>query len=168
MNTKKHYTIAIVTGNTQSDYYAKLISGFCSAAKDFDVNIILLTEQELPTYCIDINDDNTGNYRYQFHSIYQYTPFLKPDAAIITYGSISAFTSESQKNSFLEIFSDIPYLMIEDTSPNENVPSLFADNYTGISICVEHLILDHGYKKIAFLSGPANNFDAKKRLHQSA
>ncbi len=164
MKNKKRYTIAIVTGNTQSDYSAKLISGFCSAAKDSDINILLLTEQELPTYCIDINDDNTGNYRYQFHSIYQYAPFLKPDAAIITYSSISAFTSDKQKKSFLEIFSDIPHLMIEDTSPDENIPSIFADNYNGISICVKHLIHDHGYKKIAFLSGPANNFDAQKRL----
>lgn len=161
----KHYTIAIITGNTQSDYSKKLTEGFYDAAKNEDVNLILLTEQELPPYCIDIITDNTAtNYRYQFHSIYQYTNFIKPDAAIITYGSISAFTSKTQKENFLSLFSNIPYLMLEDTAQDTNVPYLSTDNYNGMSECVEHLIQHHGYKNIAFLSGPIDNHDARERL----
>lgn len=162
---EKHYTIAIATGNTQSDYSIKLMEGFYAAAKDADVNLVLLTEQELPPYCLDIiTDTNAVTYRYQFHSIYEYTHFIKPDAAIITYGSISSFTAKDQKRDFLSLFAGIPYLMLEDDALDENVPYLSTDNYNGMKKCIEHLIVDHGYRKIAFLSGPEGNHDAQERL----
>lgn len=162
---KKHYTIAVMTGDTQSDYSEELMRGFYTSAREEGVNIILLMGPQMPTYCTDIVTSSiTGNYRYQFNSIYQYTHFMKPDAAVITYGSLSAFYSEQSKQNFLAQFSDIPYLVIEDTSGDENVPYLDTDDYSGMKACIEHLIVDHGYRKIAHLSGPENNHDAQERL----
>lgn len=54
--------------------------------------------------------------------------------------------------------------MIEDKSLDDEVPYLIIDNYSGMKACVEHLIEEHGYHKIAFLGGPKNNYDAGERL----
>lgn len=163
--TQKRYTIAVMTGDTQSDYSEELMRGFYTSAREEGVNIVLLMGPQMPTYCTDIVTSSiTGNYRYQFNSIYQYAHFIKPDAIIVTYGSLSAFYSEQSKKSFLDQFSDIPYLVIEDRSLDEDVPYLDTDNYSGMRACVEHLLVDHGYRKIAFLSGPRGNHDSEERL----
>ncbi len=162
---EKQYTIAVMTGDTQSDYSEELMRGFYTGAREEGVNIVLLMGPQMPTYCTDIVTSSlTGNYRYQFNSIYQYAHFIKPDAMIITYGSLAAFNAEQGKRNFLAQFSDIPYLVIEDKSLDENVPYLDTDNYNGMKACIEHLIVDHGYQKIAFLGGPEKNYDSEERI----
>ncbi len=161
----KQFTIAVMVGDTQSDYSEELMRGFYAAAREEGVNIVLLMGPQMPEYCTDIVTSSiTGNYRYQFNSIYQYTHFIKPDAAVISYGTLSAFYAEQSKQSFIEQFSDIPCIVIEDESTDENVPYICIDNYSGMKANVEHLIVDHGYRKIAFLSGPKNNFDSEERM----
>lgn len=165
-NTReKQYTIAVMVGDTQSDYSEELLRGFYAGAREEGVNIVLLMGPQMPTYCTDIVTSSiTGNYRYQFNSIYQYTHFLKPDAAIISYGTLSAFNSEQSKQSFFELFSDTPYIIIEDESNDDDILYMVTDNYSGMKACVEHLMDDHGYRKIAFLSGPKDNHDSQERL----
>ncbi len=162
---EKQYTIAVMTGDTQSDYSEELMRGFYTSAREEGVNIVLLMGPQMPSYCTDIMTSSlTGNNRYQFNSIYQYAHFIKPDAMVITYGSLSAFNSGQDKQTFLEQFSDIPYLVVEDKTLDDNVPYFEVDNYTGMKACMEHLIVDHGYQKIVFLSGPKDNYDSEERM----
>lgn len=164
-SAKKRYTIAIMLGDTQSDYSEALLRGFCTCAKEEDVNILFLMGPQMPQYCTDILSCSIeGNYNYQFDTIYNYTHFLKPDALIITYGSLSIFNNVKNKQLFLDQYADIPYLLLEDFSEDPKIPYLLADNYNGMRACIEHLVCDHKYKKIAFLSGPKNNRDSAERL----
>jgi len=120
---------------------------------------------QIPEYCADIVTSSlTGNYRYHFNSIYQYAHLIKPDAMVITRSVLRVFESVGEKQTFLEQFSDIPYLIVGDKSEDENVPYLVVDNYNGMKGCVEHLIKEHGYRQIAYLSGPKENHSAWERL----
>lgn len=161
----KKITIAVMTGSVQSDYALEMMRGFYTSSRDNGIHMITLMGPQSPTSCADIvNSGTSTNYTDQFNSVYQYVHFLKPDAIIVTYGSVSGFITEQSKQSFLDMFSDIPCLMIEDESFSEKIPSLTADNYSGMKACVNHLVADHGYRKIAFLSGPKGNYDAEERL----
>lgn len=161
----KRFTIAIMLGDTQSDYSEDLLRGFYTCAKEEDINILFLMGPQTPQYCKDILSCSIdGDYNYQFDTIYDYVHFTKPDALIITYGSLSIFNNNNDKASFLKQYEDIPYLLLEDTPEGCDAPYLIADNYHGMKACIEHLILDHGYKNIAFLSGPRNNKDSCERL----
>lgn len=161
---EKTYTIAVMTGEIQSDYSEELIRGFCAAAKEENVNLVLLMGPQVPSYCSDImSASGSGNDGYQFDSIYQYAHFVKPDAIVITYGSLATFYSDQTKEEFLQQFKDIPCIMIEEFSDSEKVPYLTQDNYGGMVACVEHLIVDHGYRRIAFLSGPKGRYGAETR-----
>lgn len=66
-SAKKRYTIAIMLGDTQSDYSEALLRGFCTCAKEEDVNILFLMGPQMPQYCTDILSCSIeGNYNYQF------------------------------------------------------------------------------------------------------
>lgn len=43
------------------------------------------------------------------------------------------------------------------------VPSIVADNGTGLRELVDHLVVDHGYRRLAFIGGPDSNEDAQAR-----
>lgn len=159
------YTIAIMLGDTQSDYSEDLLRGFYTCAKEENVNILFLMGPQTPQYCKDILSCSIdGDYNYQFETIYDYVHFTSVDALIVTYGSLSIFNNNQNKEKFLEQYQNIPYLLLEDTPDENDAPYLIADNYQGMRACVEHLVLQHGYRKVAFLSGPRSNKDAVERL----
>lgn len=160
---KRRYTIAIMVGDIQSDYSEELLCGFFACAKEENVNIVFLMGPQIPQYCTDILALNLdGNYNYQFDTIYDYVSFVNADALIIIYGSVSSFCNVENKSEFLKRYANIPYLILEDTA--EHAPYQISDNFSGMHACVEHLVVDHGYRKIAFLSGPRTNREANERM----
>ena len=162
---KKTYTIAVMSGSLQSDYVLEMMKGFHASAYDHKVNTILFLGPQIPANCKEIVDARiTENCSVQFSTIYQYTHFIKPDAVIITYGSLSSLLNKQSKDDFLDMLSGIPCLMLEDEFPGRDVPCITADNYNGMCQCIRHLVGDHGFTRISFLSGPKDNYDANERL----
>lgn len=162
---KKRTTIAIICGNAISSYSTELIEGFKACAKEEDVNLVFLTGPHIPRYCKDILTGSFAwDYDYQFHAIYKYVQYLKPDALIIEYGLLSQFKHVPNIEEFVKGFEGIPYLILGDKVENPNVPYLTGGNYHGMKENVEHLIHVHGYKKIGFVAGPDRNFDSNQRM----
>ena len=56
----------------------------------------------------------------------------------------------------------LPVVLINTQLPGSEFPSLSIDNYRGASAMVEHLV-EAGHRRIAFIGGPADNFDARER-----
>ncbi len=162
---KKRYTIAIMLGDMESDYSGELLKGFYTCAQKEDVNIVYLMGPRIPQYCADIlKTDSEEDYSYQFDTVYAYAHFTKPDALIISYAALAYYHTREDKEAFLNQHSDIPCLMIGEKLEGFNVPYMMSDNYKGMCTCIEHLVVDHGYRKVAFLSGPKTNMDAVERV----
>lgn len=165
MTENKNLTIAVLMGDTYNEYANELMSGFYSCAKKENVNLIFLMRSSLPRNTNNILSDMTGgDFQVHFSSIYDYVPLFKPDALILSYGSLSIFSDTPSKEALFSYYKDIPCLLLKDISDNPDIPYLVADNYVGMCECIEHLITEHGYKKIAFLAGPAGNHDSNERL----
>lgn len=165
MPGKCRKTIAIICGNAVSSYAADLMEGFQACAREEDVNLVFLSGPHIPRYCKDILTESFAwDYDYQFHSIYRYVHYLKPDAIIIAYGMLSQFKYVPNINEFAKGFEGIPYLILGDKVDDSDVVSLTGGNYYGMKENVEHLIRDHGYKKIGFVAGPKRNFDSNQRM----
>ena len=165
MADKKRKTIAIVMGNAISSYSTDLVEGFRMCAKEEDVNLVFLTGPHLPRYCKDILSGSfSWDYEYQFHTIYDYVHYIKPDAIIVAYGLLSQFKYVPNINEFIKKFDGIPCLVLGDRVDNPDIPYLTGGNYHGMKETVEHLIKVHGYKKIGFVAGPRRNFDSNQRL----
>ena len=158
-------TIGIMLGDVESDYTVELVRGFYSCAREENVNIVFMLGPQIPQYCADILAYNLdGDYNYQFDTIYDYVHYMQFDVLIIATGSLSYYYHNYDKKAFLESHAKVPYILIQDISDTEKVPYLISDNYAGMRSCMEHLVKDHGYKKIAFLSGPKVNIEAQERL----
>lgn len=165
MAEKKRKTIAIVMGNAISSYSTDLVEGFRVCAKEEDVNLVFLTGPHLPRYCKDILSGSfSWDYEYQFHTIYDYVHYIKPDAIIVAYGLLSQFKYVPNINEFIKKFEGIPCLVLGDQVDDPNIPYLTGGNYHGMKEVVEHLIKVHGYKKIGFVGGPKRNFDSNQRM----
>ncbi len=165
MGEKKRPTIAIMAGNAESEYFAKLVAGFRNCAKEEDVNLIFLMGPHIPRYCKDILSGSFAwDYDYQFHTVYDYVHFIKPDAIIVAYGSLSHFKYIPDVDEFVARFKDIPTLVLGDYVEDPEVPHLIGGNYSGMRECIRHLVEDHGYKKIGFVGGPRRNYDSNRRL----
>ncbi|MEP7043054.1 MAG: LacI family DNA-binding transcriptional regulator [Dokdonella sp.] len=57
----------------------------------------------------------------------------------------------------------LPTVLMNTRVPGGKYVSLSIDNYGGAYMMTQHLV-HHGYRRIAFIGGPANNFDADERL----
>ena len=165
MREDKRPTIAIMAGNAESEYFAKLVAGFRNCAKEEDVNLIFLMGPHIPRYCKDILSGSFAwDYDFQFHTVYDYVHFIKPDAIIVAYGSLSHFKHVPDVDEFVARFKGIPTLVLGDYVQDPEVPHLIGGNYSGMRECVRHLVEDHGYKKIGFVGGPRRNYDSNRRM----
>ena len=165
MREKKRPTIVIMAGNAESEYVEKLMAGFRNCAKEEDVNLIFLMGPHIPRYCKDILSGSFAwDYDYQFHTVYDYVHFIKPDAIIVAYGSLSHFKSVPDIDEFVARFKGIPTLVLGDYVEDPEVPHLIGGNYNGMRECVRHLVEDHGYRKIGFVGGPNRNYDSNRRI----
>ena len=165
MGEKKRPTIVIMAGNSESEYVVKLMAGFRNCAKEEDVNLIFLMGPHIPRYCKDILSGSFAwDFDYQFHTVYDYVHFIKPDAIIVQYGSLSHFKYVPDVDEFVARFKGIPTLVLGDYVEDPDVPHLIGGNYSGMKECIRHLVEDHGYRKIAFMGGPRRNYDSNRRL----
>ena len=59
--------------------------------------------------------------------------------------------------------NSLPTVLINTHLPDASYPVLSIDNYGGARTMVTHLV-QAGHRKLAFIGGPADNFDARERL----
>ena len=162
---KRYPTIAVLMGDRNKENAHELITGFYSCAKKEKVNLVFLIRSSIPRNTNHILSDMTGeDFQVRFSSIYDYTPVFKPDVLILAYGSLSSFSDTPDKEKLLEYYKDIPCIILKDISQKEDISYLNADNYAGMRECIEHLVRDHGYKKVAYVAGTKNNRDSQERL----
>ena len=81
-------------------------------------------------------------------------------------GSLSGYSGAGLYQQFLERFGDHPYVVLQEKVNDEfgNRTSIVIENYQSYYQCVQHIVVDHGYRRIAYVSGPAGHPDARERL----
>ena len=162
---KTRKTIAIIIGNAISSYSIEMMEGFQACARRENLNLVFFTGPYLSNYYKDILTGSfSWDYEYQFHTIYDYVHYLKPDAIIVAYGLLSTFKYVPDIDEFVKHFEGIPCMVLGDKVKDPNIPSLTGGTYIGMRACIEHLVDVHGYKKIGFVAGPERNFDSNQRM----
>ena len=74
------------------------------------------------------------------------------------------FRSEFVDGAFLDrnLPSDLPAVLLDSPVDHARYPSINIDNIAGAQAMVKHL-LDAGHPSVAFITGPAGNYDAQER-----
>ncbi len=158
MKDKNRLTIGLMVHHLDNDYSKLLLKGAVKAACELDINLVILPGRSLNC---QMNDKKFAAYEYQYNTIYSYASSCNLDALIVSAGTVGQFVTKEEFKKFLDGFDGLPIV----TTENDIVgyPCIRLSG-SGIKNIVNHLINEHGKKKIAFVSGPEGNSDADERL----
>ena len=161
---EKKLTIGVLIGNANSAHSINTLHGIRQAAKETGVNVITFLGVHTSYFYRDFFAEEES-YDYQVTTVFDFVKLAKVDALIISYGELVIFLNEKERKTFLDKFDNIPYVILEEFTEKKNVRYQIADNYKGMRSVVEHLVIDHGYRRFACLRGPEGNKDADERFH---
>lgn len=161
--SEKGKTICVMIGDISYDYTLELMNGINDAAEREGVQLFYMTGKQNHGIPVDPDKENETISRY--NSIYDYASLIGADAYIISCGSLSGFESDVAYQQFLKRFEGSAFVALQKDinidGPRKS--SITIDNYSSCCQCIEHLIHVHGYKKIAFVSGPKVHPEARER-----
>lgn len=146
-------TCAFLIDYYGGDYQLGLMKGVEDAAIGYDDNLVVAVGRWLQAP----NPIDAAQ-----NSIYRQLRQPGTDAIIAGAGCLSHFVSAEQLGEFYQSFSPLPLVSISVHVPG--TPSLVVDNRRGQQVVVEHLILAHGCRNIAYIRGPLTSFEARERF----
>lgn len=119
----RRYTVGVLIGNAHTSHPRGVIKGICERARGENIKVVFfLGTQTNIFYREMIRED----YDYQYNTIYDYAMLGQMDVLIIAYGSLCIFREDSDLNEFLARFPEIPYVLLEDISPEKRGVHLIA------------------------------------------
>lgn len=165
----KKITVGVLAGNICAVYSDDLLKGLVHRAADEEYDVRTLFFMGAHANCFDElyyyqGGNKEQKYLFQYNTVFDYAKLGKLDVLIVVFSSFYLYMGET-KEQFFDRFADltIPIIIVGDEY--KDCISVNSDNSDGIRKCMEHLIKEHGCKKIAYLGGPKeNNRDAKERF----
>lgn len=141
LSSKRTHTIGVVLPDLHGEFFSELVRGIDQVARE--------------------------QGRYLLVSSYHGHPEEQGAALRAMRGRVDGLLvmSPSVDASFLagNLDPKMPVVLISTQVPDSNLVSLRIDNHRGAEAMVEHLV-SQGHRRIAFIAGPDNNFDARERL----
>ena len=160
----KVYHIGVMIGNVHTQHPMELISGICEAAKTERVNITFFVGAQGNALDFWKDDENDlYAYNYQYNSLYDYSLIAGLDALIISYGTLCIYLDEDNREAFASKYRNVPLVILEEYDEESCDSFIISDNFGSMYKIMEHLLTDHGYQDILYLSGPQNNTDSNER-----
>jgi DNA-binding LacI/PurR family transcriptional regulator len=132
-------------------YNCKIWEGISDVAKEQDANVIAFSGGPL-------HDPN--GFGIQHNIVYDLVNVDMLDGLILLGGAISTYLSSDEKQAFYHRYTSKPLICVGEHS--QEFPSIVLNNTTGLRMILEHLIVEHGYRRIGFITGGAN-IDAQER-----
>ncbi len=146
---KKRPTIGLQITNLIQEYPKQIFKGVTDMAQELDVNLIIFRGE---------SPNTPYGYGYQCNVIYDLIHADYIDALIVASGTLCNYIPAEEFNNYLSKFKSIPLISL--SVPVKGIPSILIDNSNGIREAVEHLVLVHNRKKIAFIKGAESNPEA--------
>ena len=147
-------TISILVGQASESYQSAFISGFQERAFEFGYDVLVFSMYE--------KYQNNKEREIGQSSIFELVPYEKTDAFILLLDTIQTPGVASRIEETIKERSTAPVLVIEKNS--EYFRSVKPNHYQGVKSLIDHLIEEHGYTDIAFLSGKSWHPYSKERI----
>jgi len=145
--------IGLQTSRLEYGYGVKIWQGAEACAEKLDADLIVFPGRNL---------EAPHGFDYQYNRIFSQMSKENLDALILVTTLISNYIDAGSLSEFCSRFKDIPLVSMGIRIPG--VPSLVIDNRSGIRDVVRHMVEKHGAREIAFIRGPASNWEANERF----
>ena len=150
---KQHIHIAVIASTIDEDYQSGILSGIRQFAS---ANGITLAHFAASGNIGGDERHDTGEY-----NIFSLVNFQQFDGVILL---INTIQNVKYREAVLE---RVRHIHVPTVCIDKDVPELYSiciDNEKAMCNIVEHFILHHGYTRINYVSGPADNIDSSQRL----
>ena len=135
------------------DGTARLLwSGIYELCRANNINLVSFTGNEL---------ESPGGFNRQSNLIYDMVDRGRLDGLVIWASSLAAYVGPEGMQGFCERYRPLP--MVGIGLPLNGVPSITLDSYQGMHDALQHLVQDHGRRRVAFLRGPERHHEAQLR-----
>lgn len=135
-------SVAVLLPDVITEYYASLLTGIDSVAEDRNYTILIKTRNTRKALNDLVNSDRV-------------------DAFIIRNTGLQPFDHD-----FLVALKrrNIPFVFIGKPPLEDDYPAILIDNIGGARQMAHHFV-EHGFRKILFIAGPADNLDSNDRVY---
>ncbi len=156
---KKRLNIGLMISHLEDDFASAVCRGAIIGAKEIDANLFIFPGRYIEGVYAD---KKRTEYEYQYNTLFSYAFPEDIDIVLVLAGTILNAVSYDRKKEFLKNIGDIPIITI--ACEIDGYSSVCFDNKSGLKDCIDHLISEHGCRRIGFVSGPETNNDANERL----
>ncbi len=139
--------IALVCDSLEDDFQSALVEASLAAAKILEVDILVVPSGKL--------GDAAGK-----NFIHELVPFWA-DGIILAAHTIGHLATERQMAAFVDQFRPVPTVTLGEVQGADCC--LVIDNETAAFELTQHLVLQHQYRRFAYISGPAGNPESLAR-----
>ncbi|MEA3310184.1 MAG: substrate-binding domain-containing protein [Chloroflexota bacterium] len=129
-----------------------LWAGVDAAARDLGLNSIVFPGEALRSPL---------GFLAQANVLYDLVSAERVAGLVIWGGVLAHHVGREELLAFYQRYQPLPIVSI--SLPLPGIPTLLFDNYRGMYAAVEHLIVEHGYRQIAFIRGPEGHPEAEER-----
>lgn len=134
------------------DYQEAVWDGIAQVAEEYNANILCFVGAAL--------EDGIA-FRKHWNAIYSLAGPANIDGLIIFSSAMQNFVTVERFTQFCADYAPLPTISVAQKL--KDIPSVTIDNSVGLCELIEHLILCHHYKHIAFIRGPEGNPEADTR-----
>lgn len=145
--------IGVLINQIEGRYQSLLLKGLSESANNNNMRFLYFVGKS-------INDPNKNETLY--NSIYNLAKSDKLDGLIAMTGSIGNYITKEDNSDFFSKFTTKP--MVTIGSLMKGIPGIITDNVNGEYNLTCHLIKDHGFRNIAYITGPETNIESQDRL----
>lgn len=125
--------------------------GALQAAKAYEVDLIGLAGESL----------RAPGFLGQSNVLYDLISAERLDGLVIWGSLLNTQVSVPEIQAFYQRYRPLPLVSVG--LPLPGIPSVLVGNYQGMRDAVEHLIVVHGFRRIAFIRGPVGNMEEEER-----
>jgi signal transduction histidine kinase/DNA-binding LacI/PurR family transcriptional regulator/DNA-binding response OmpR family regulator/HPt (histidine-containing phosphotransfer) domain-containing protein len=150
---KQRPTVGMFIGMLDEDYQANIWKNVADLAIDLDVNLIFIPGKAL---------SSPYGYDYQHHIIFSLANEHNLDGLIILTATLGNFIPLEDLTAFCRHFGRLPLVSMGQAV--KGIPSVLLDNKFGLKEVLDHLIDEHGYRRLAHIRGPEGHQEADIRF----
>ncbi|MDA3846193.1 MAG: LacI family DNA-binding transcriptional regulator [Vallitaleaceae bacterium] len=148
----KRKTIGVVIDTMDGIFQKELVKMIRSSADERDFNIIFVSGQALRY------KENTDS---QYNTVFNLLASTHIDGVIFVLNSLDIYYNNHGVEDLKEKYAGKPIISL--AIPIEAAHAICLDNKQASKDIVEHMVGLHGYRKLAYISGPMGNNEARDR-----
>ncbi|HHV29995.1 substrate-binding domain-containing protein [Acetivibrio mesophilus] len=150
---KKRRTIGFLINDIDVSYSNLVYLMTKKAAEKYDCNLIIYEGRSF-------NNSSRADSQHQIS--YGFVDSSRLDGILMTSAPIASYISDEEFIGFCKRYEGIPLVSLGIVVPHTT--SIIIDNKQGMKSLIAHLIKDHGFRKVIYISGPPTNMDSIERM----